>query len=124
MGDLLLFGLTVLGIKLLPPGRRTRWYLLAAAGLVNATGDISALFGGIIATDVGWFLDAMAWPTSLLLISCAVWLAPDPGVPVQERSGTDALRSVNDRVVTPAWNRVTGIESRVQVMSAIRWPSS
>jgi uncharacterized membrane protein len=35
------------------------------------------------------------------------------------RSGSDALRSVNDRVVTPAWNRVTGIESRVQVMSAI-----
>jgi methyl-accepting chemotaxis protein len=84
VGDLLLFGLTVLGIKLLPPGRRTRWYLLAAAGLVNAAGDISALFGGIIVTDVGWFLDAMAWPTSLLLISCAVWLAPDPGVPVQE----------------------------------------
>src|SRR4051812_5182652 len=35
------------------------------------------------------------------------------------RTGTDALRSVNDRVVTPAWNRVTGIESRVQVMSAL-----
>ena len=84
VGDLLLFGLTVLGLKLLPPGRRTRWYLLAAAGLVNAAGDISALFGGIIVTDVGWFLDAMAWPTSLLLITCAVWLAPDPGVPVQE----------------------------------------
>ncbi|MGZ4194867.1 MAG: methyl-accepting chemotaxis protein [Solirubrobacteraceae bacterium] len=83
-GDLLLFGLTVLGIKLLPAGSRSRWYLLAAAGLVNAAGDISALFGGIIATDVGWFLDAMAWPTSLLLITCAVWLAPDPKVPVQE----------------------------------------
>jgi uncharacterized membrane protein len=26
---------------------------------------------------------------------------------------------VNDRLVTPAWNRVTGIESRVQVMSAL-----
>jgi methyl-accepting chemotaxis protein len=84
VGDLLLFGLTVLGIKLLPAGSRARWYLLAAAGLANAAGDISALFGGVIATDVGWFLDAMAWPASLLLISCAVWLAPDPKVPVQE----------------------------------------
>jgi methyl-accepting chemotaxis protein len=84
VGDLLLFGLTVLGIKLLPAGSRSRWYLLAAAGLANAAGDISALFGGIIVTDVGWFLDAMAWPTSLLLITCAVWLAPDPKVPVQE----------------------------------------
>jgi methyl-accepting chemotaxis protein len=88
VGDLLLFGLTVLGIKLLPVGRRARWYLIAAAGLVNAAGDISALFGGIIVTDVGWFLDAMAWPTSLLLISCAVWLAPDPGVPVAENKSS------------------------------------
>ncbi len=35
------------------------------------------------------------------------------------RPGTDAVRAVSDRVVTPAWNRVTGIESRVQVMSAL-----
>jgi methyl-accepting chemotaxis protein len=82
--DLLLLGLTVIGIKLLPPGRRARWYLIAAAGAVNASGDISALFGGLASTDVGWFLNVIAWPTSLLLISCAVWLAPDPGVAVQE----------------------------------------
>jgi methyl-accepting chemotaxis protein len=95
VGDLLLFGLTVMGIKLLPAGSRARWYLLAAAGLANAAGDISALFGGVIATDVGWFLDAMAWPASLLLISCAVWLAPDPKVPVQEyRSSGFAVPTV------------------------------
>jgi uncharacterized membrane protein len=35
------------------------------------------------------------------------------------RPGGDAVRAVNDRVVTPAWDRVTGIESRVQVMSAL-----
>jgi uncharacterized membrane protein len=35
------------------------------------------------------------------------------------RAGTEAWRSVSDRVVTPAWDRVTGIESRVQVMSAL-----
>jgi uncharacterized membrane protein len=34
-------------------------------------------------------------------------------------TGGDAVRAVGDRVVTPAWNRVTGIESRVQVMSAL-----
>ena len=67
-------------LMLLPPGRRARWYLIAAAGLINAAGDISALFGGIAATDVGWFLNAIAWPASLLLISCAVWFTPDPGV--------------------------------------------
>jgi methyl-accepting chemotaxis protein len=84
VGDLLLFGLTVFGIVLLPAGRRGRWYLIALAGLINAAGDISALFNGIVATDIGWFLNAIAWPASLLVISCAVWLTPDPGVPVPE----------------------------------------
>ena len=37
----------------------------------------------------------MAWPASLLLISCAVWLAPDPGVAVQEnRSSGFAVPTV------------------------------
>ena len=84
VGDLLLFGLTVLGIKMLPAGKRTRWYLIAAAGAINAAGDIAALFGGLAATDVGWFLNAIAWPASLLLISSAVWLAPDPGLETAE----------------------------------------
>jgi methyl-accepting chemotaxis protein len=95
VGDLLLFGLTVLGIRLLPPGRRARWYLIAAAGLINAAGDIAALFGGLAATNVGWFFNAIAWPASLLLISCAVWLAPDPNVPVrQTRSSGFAVPTV------------------------------
>ena len=34
-------------------------------------------------------------------------------------AATRVHAAVNDRVVTPAWNRVTGIESRVQVMSAL-----
>jgi methyl-accepting chemotaxis protein len=88
VGDLLLLALTVLGIIMLPPGRRGRWSWLAAAGLINAAGDTSALFNGIIATDVGWFLDAIAWPASLLAIAAAVWLAPDPGVPVQENTSS------------------------------------
>jgi methyl-accepting chemotaxis protein len=88
VGDLLLFGLTVMGIRLLPSGRRRRWYLIAAAGGINAAGDIAALFGGLAATNVGWFLNAMAWPTSLLLISCAVWLAPDPGLKVKENKSS------------------------------------
>jgi methyl-accepting chemotaxis protein len=84
VGDLLLFGLTVIGIRLLPPGRRARWYLIAAAGAINAAGDIAALFGGLATTNVGWFLNAIAWPASLLMISAAVWIAPDPDVPVRE----------------------------------------
>jgi methyl-accepting chemotaxis protein len=88
VGDLLLFGLTIIGIRLLPAGRRSRWYLIAAAGAVNAAGDIAALFGGLTVTNVGWFLNTMAWPTSLLLISCAVWLARDPGLDVNENKSS------------------------------------
>jgi methyl-accepting chemotaxis protein len=76
VGDLLLFGLTAIGFTLLPRGQRLRWGLIAAAGLLNAAGDISALFGGISATDFGFVINAMAWPGSLFLISAAVWAAP------------------------------------------------
>ncbi len=84
VGDLLLLGLTLFGALQLPPGRRARWYLIAAAGAINASGDIAALFGGLAATDIGWFLNAIAWPASLLLISSAVWVTGDPAVPVRE----------------------------------------
>jgi methyl-accepting chemotaxis protein len=84
VGDLLLLGLTVLGIAILPKGRRLRWQLIAIAGAVNAIGDTVALFNGLAATNVGWFINVMAWPVSLLLIAAAIWLAPDPSVPVQE----------------------------------------
>jgi len=88
VGDLLLFALTLFGLLLLPAGQRTRWALLALAGAVNAAGDIAALFNGLVATDVGWFINVMAWPVSLLLISCAVWLAPDPTGPVKENTAS------------------------------------
>ena len=49
---------------------------------------MSALFNGLLATDVGWFFNVVAWPASLLMISSAVWLAPDPGVPVRENTSS------------------------------------
>ncbi len=88
LGDLLLLGLTLFGVALLPRGSRTRWALIAAAGAVNVAGDTAALFNGIVATDPGWFINVMAWPASLLLISAAVWLAPDPGVPVRDNTSS------------------------------------
>ncbi len=88
VGDLLLLGLTVLGIAMLPAGRRARWCLIAVAGANNAAGDTCALFNGLLATDVGWFLNVVAWPVSLLLISSAVWLTRDPDVPVKENTSS------------------------------------
>ena len=98
VGDLLLLGLTLLGIGMLPQGRRARWYWIAAAGLINAAGDISALFGGLSATNVGWFLNAIAWPASLTFIAVGVCSTRDPGVPVRENTssgfGVPAVASV------------------------------
>ena len=88
VGDLLLAGLTCFGALMLPAGRRARWLLISLAGAVNAAGDIAALFNGLVASDIGWFFNVIAWPASLLLIACAVWLAPDPGVPAQENTAS------------------------------------
>jgi methyl-accepting chemotaxis protein len=88
VGDLLLSGLTLLGVLMLPAGRRARWLLITFAGAINAAGDIAALFNGLVATDIGWFFNVVAWPVSLLAISIAVWLAPDPRVRVQDNTAS------------------------------------
>ena len=84
VGDLLLFGLTVLGIVLLPASKRVRWGLIALAGLLNTAGDVAALFPGITATHVGFVLNSGAWPESLLCIAAAVWLTPGSPEEVRE----------------------------------------
>ncbi|MGH2862125.1 MAG: methyl-accepting chemotaxis protein [Solirubrobacteraceae bacterium] len=91
VGDLLLTGLTVVGIVLLPRGQRLRWGLIAAAGLLNAAGDVSALFGGIVATDVGFVINSIAWPGSLFLISAAAWAAPGSSQPARESKASGFL---------------------------------
>ena len=73
-GDVLLFVLVLFGIVLLPVGRRSRWYLMGAACLVNTSGDICALFPGLAASRFGFVDNAVAWPLSLFLLSLAVWL--------------------------------------------------
>jgi len=75
VGDILLLILTLGAAALVPKGRRTRWYLMAAASLFNAIGDICALFGnGIGATHFGYFWNSVAWPASLFLFSLSVWV--------------------------------------------------
>jgi methyl-accepting chemotaxis protein len=86
IGDLLLLALCAIPIKLLPKGKRTRWYLMAAACLANAFGDVAALFPGLVAAHAGFFFNAVAWPASLYLISSAIWLAPSTTDAVQEET--------------------------------------
>jgi methyl-accepting chemotaxis protein len=78
VADILLLILTLAAAAMVPPGRRTRWYLMAAASLANAIGDVCALFdNGIGATHFGYFWNSIAWPASLFLFSLAVWVPVD-----------------------------------------------
>ena len=77
--DVPVVGLVLVGIALLPSGRRARWCLFAAAGLANVIGDCVAVFPKLAGGVLGNALNAAAWPTSLLLFAAALWLAPGSG---------------------------------------------
>jgi diguanylate cyclase (GGDEF)-like protein len=89
--DVPVFGLMLIGIALLPAGRRSRWYLLAAAGLANLVGDCVAVFPNVAGGHLGNVLNAAAWPTSLLLIAAALWLARGSGRPARENHSSGFL---------------------------------
>src|SRR5581483_7022197 len=75
IGDLLLLALIVGGSAVLSGRRKTPWVLLACGVAANVVGDTFALFGADAPSNLlGHVCDAMAWPTSLLLISMSVWL--------------------------------------------------
>ena len=82
--DLPLLGLMLLVLALLPAGRRARWGLLALAGLANTAGDCVAVFPHVASGHFGNVLNAGAWPTSLVLMAAALWLAPGSGRPARE----------------------------------------
>ncbi len=95
LGDLLLLGLAVLAIRLLPRGRRARWYLIAAGCVFNAAGDVVALFPTWVATHAGGLLNSAAWPVSLYLITAGIWLAPsNTEAPQQDTTSGFAIPTI------------------------------
>jgi methyl-accepting chemotaxis protein len=89
LGDLLLLGLAAMPIVMLGKGAaRKVWYLIAAACIFNAAGDIAALFPNLVATHTGFFFNSDAWPVSLYLISAAVWLTPSRTAAPDEEAST------------------------------------
>jgi diguanylate cyclase (GGDEF)-like protein len=79
VGDLLLFSLVVGGSAIMSGGRKTRWILIAIAIAFNVSGDTANLFSASVwPAHLGVVLDAIAWPTSLLLLSMSVWFPPRP----------------------------------------------
>lgn len=79
VGDLMLLILVVGGSAVLPGRRRLPWLMLSAGYALNAVGDTFNLFAsGVGSTHVGTALNAVAWPTSILLISASVWVRSAP----------------------------------------------
>jgi diguanylate cyclase (GGDEF)-like protein len=79
IGDLLLFSLVVGGSAIMSGQRKTPWILMAGGIAFNIAGDTANLFSASAwPAHLGVVLDAVAWPTSLLLLSMAVWFRPRP----------------------------------------------
>jgi diguanylate cyclase (GGDEF)-like protein len=77
IGDLLLLALVIGSSAVLPGRRRLPWMLLAVGLAANTLGDSANLFvSGLGASHAGQVADAVAWPTSILLVSLSVWIDP------------------------------------------------
>ena len=79
IGDVLLLGLVVGGFAALSGRRRTPWMLLATGMALNVVGDTSNLSQNSLgASRFGFILNAVAWPTAIVVMSIAVWLRERP----------------------------------------------
>jgi diguanylate cyclase len=82
VGDVLLLSLVVGGSTVMSGRRKAPWLLMAAGMAMNALGDTASLFGTSFgASRLGFIFDAIAWPTSMLVLSMSVWLRPHPSNP-------------------------------------------
>jgi diguanylate cyclase len=82
VGDVLLLSLVVGGSTVMSGRRKAPWLLMAAGMAINALGDTASLFGTSFgASRLGFIFDAIAWPTSMLVLSMSVWLRPHPSNP-------------------------------------------
>jgi len=75
VGDVLLLGLVVGGFAVLSRRSRAPWVLLASGLALNVLGDTSNLFQNSLgASRLGFVLNAVAWPTAIVVMSMSVWL--------------------------------------------------
>ena len=72
IGDLLLLAVVVGGLTALASGGRKVLVIIGLAMVVNFIGDTYALLQPD--SKAGYVSDAMAWPTSLLVLSIAAWM--------------------------------------------------
>jgi len=86
VGDVFLLLLVVGGTAVMSGRRKAPWLLLAIGFTVNSLGDTSNLLHHTLGgSHLATVLDAVAWPTSSVLISVAMWLRPGPVNPLAAR---------------------------------------
>lgn len=79
VGDVLLLGLVAGVFAALSGRRRSPWILLACGMALNVLGDTSNLLQSSLgASRFGVILNAVAWPTAIVVMSMAVWLRGRP----------------------------------------------
>ena len=77
IGDALLLILAVGGTAIIPGKKNPQWLLIAGGIGIAAIGDTFNLFASAGATShLGLIVDGIAWPSTVLLISMAVWVSP------------------------------------------------
>ncbi len=77
LGDVLLLLLVVGGTAVVAGRRKAPWCLLAVGFSVNVLGDSSNLLHASLGgSQVGYVVNGVAWPISILLMSMAMWLRP------------------------------------------------
>ncbi|HEY8081003.1 MAG TPA: EAL domain-containing protein, partial [Acidimicrobiales bacterium] len=86
IGDLLVLSLVIGGTVVLSGRWSLPWLLLTAGITLNVVGDTFNLFqASEYSTRLGSTFNAIAWPTSILLIAMSVWLRPQVRDPLQVR---------------------------------------
>jgi hypothetical protein len=74
LGDLLLLAIAVGGLTILPKEYRRFLVIASCAMAANAAGDMFNLLQPD--SKIGYVVDALAWPISLLLLAIATWVQP------------------------------------------------
>lgn len=79
IGDLVLMGIAVGGMAVVPKHGKTAWGVLAVGMSIVAVGDFVNLFSSLGSTSPGNFINSVAWPTAVILMSTTPrWLQPRP----------------------------------------------
>ncbi len=86
VGDVLLLLLVIGGSAVISGRRKAPWMLLALGFGINIFGDAANLLHQSIGSShIGTLIDAVAWPTSSLMLSFAMWMRPGPADPLRAR---------------------------------------